>query len=103
MKKKILITDRFSHESFLFLQQSGLFEITRAESPQRLPLELLGDTHCLLIRSRTRIDEALLRNTPRLQAVITATSGFDHIDLDATTRWGITVMNTPSANIESAS
>lgn len=103
MKKKILITDRFSQESFLFLQQSGLFEITRAESPQKLPLEKLGDVNCLLIRSRTRIDEALLKNTPHLQAVITATSGFDHIDLEATTRWGITVMNTPSANIESAS
>ncbi|HEY1078793.1 MAG TPA: NAD(P)-dependent oxidoreductase, partial [Bdellovibrio sp.] len=29
-------------------------------------------------------------------------SGFDHIDLDATQKWGVTVMHTPSANVDSA-
>ncbi|MEK6774466.1 MAG: NAD(P)-dependent oxidoreductase [Bdellovibrionota bacterium] len=102
MIKKILIMDRFSQESFLFLKQQPGFEVVRAESPEKIPLEHLMTAHALLIRSKTRIDENLLKNSPKLQLIITTTSGFDHIDLSATQKWGITVMHTPTANIESA-
>lgn len=102
MTKKILIMDRFSQESFLFLKQQPGFEVVRAESPEKIPLEHLMTSHALIIRSKTRIDENLLKNSPKLQLIITATSGFDHIDLEATQKWGITVMHTPTANVESA-
>lgn len=102
MKKKILVTDRFAQDSFLYLQQQNGFELVRADHPQHLPLEHLVSAHALIIRSRTKIDEELLKKARQLQVIITCTSGFDHIDLDATTKWGITVMNTPTANIESA-
>jgi len=102
MKKKILIMDRFSQESFLYLKQNPQFEVVRAEAPDKVPFEHLTSAHALLIRSRTRIDENLLKNSPQLQLIITATSGFDHIDLEATQKWGITVMHTPTANVESA-
>lgn len=102
MKKKILITDRFAQDSFLFLQQASQFEVVRSDHPQHLPLEHLVSAHALIIRSRTVIDEAFLQKARQLQLIITCTSGFDHIDLEATQKWGITVMHTPSANIESA-
>jgi len=101
--KKILITDRFAQDSFLFLQQHSHFEVVRADNPQHLPLEHLVSAHALIIRSRTKIDEEFLKKARQLQLIITCTSGFDHIDLDATEKWGVTVMHTPSANIESAS
>ena len=41
MKKKILITDRFAQDSFLYLQQNSEFEVIRSDSPQHLPLEQL--------------------------------------------------------------
>lgn len=102
MKKKILITDRFAQDSFLFLQRQPNLEIVRSEHPFHLPLEALISCHGLLIRSRTEISEELLKKARNLQVIITATSGFDHIDLAATQKWGVTVMHTPSANIESA-
>ncbi|MEN0060140.1 MAG: D-2-hydroxyacid dehydrogenase [Bdellovibrio sp.] len=101
-KKKILITDRFAQDSFLFLQQQSQFEVVRSDHPQHLPLEHLVGAHVLLIRSRTQIDEELLKKARQLQLIITCTSGFDHIDLEATQKWGVTVMHTPTANIESA-
>lgn len=103
MKKKVLITDRFAQDSFLYLQQQSNLEIVRADSPQHLPLEHLVTANALIIRSRTKIDEELLKKARQLQVIITCTSGFDHIDLDATEKWGVTVMHTPTANIESAS
>ncbi len=102
MKKKVLITDRFAQDSFLYLQQHSDFEVIRADSPIHLPLEHLVTAHALIIRSRTRINEDLLKKARQLQLIVTCTSGFDHIDLDATQKWGVTVMHTPSANIESA-
>jgi D-3-phosphoglycerate dehydrogenase len=101
-KKKILITDRFAQDVFLYLQQQPNFELIRADSPKHLPLEHLVSAHALIIRSRTPIDEELLAKARNLQVIITATSGFDHIDLTATKKWGVTVMHTPAANIESA-
>lgn len=102
MKKKVLITDRFAQDSFLFLQQQNHLQIVRSEHPYHLPLDHLVSAHALIIRSRTKIDEDLLKKARQLQMIITCTSGFDHIDLEATTKWGITVMHTPTANVESA-
>lgn len=102
MKKNVLITDRFSHESLILLQQNKDFEITKSEDPKKLDNEYLKKTHALIIRSRTPITEELLAQAPNLQLIITCTSGFDHIDLAATQKWGITVMHTPTANIQSA-
>lgn len=102
MKKKILITDRFAQDSFLYLQQHSQFDVVRSDNPQHLPLEHLVSAHALIIRSRTKIDEELLKKARQLQLIVTCTSGFDHIDLDATQKWGVTVMHTPTANIESA-
>ncbi|MBC7370042.1 MAG: D-2-hydroxyacid dehydrogenase [Bdellovibrionaceae bacterium] len=102
MKKKVLITDRFAQDVFLYLQQQPNLEVVRAESPTHLQLEHLVGAHALIIRSRTLINEELLSKARNLQVIITATSGFDHIDLVATKKWGVTVMHTPSANIESA-
>lgn len=100
--KKILITDRFAQDSFLYLQQSQGFEVVRSDHPQHLPLEHLVSANALIIRSRTKIDETLLQKARQLQLIVTCTSGFDHIDLNATEKWGVTVMHTPTANIESA-
>jgi D-3-phosphoglycerate dehydrogenase len=102
MNKKILITDRFAQDSFLFLQHQGDFDLVRADHPHHLPLEHLVTANALIIRSRTQITEELLKKARQLQLIITCTSGFDHIDLSATEKWGVTVMYTPTANIESA-
>lgn len=99
--KKVIITERFSQEAFLFLKQNSFLEIISLSAPEDLTPELLKSAHALLIRSKTQVTEGLLTHAKNLQLIITATSGFDHIDLNATQRWGVTVMHTPTANIES--
>lgn len=101
-KKRVLITDRFAADSLQWLQRQPHLTVTQSDHPRHLPLESLVSANALLIRSRTPIDEALLKKARQLQVIITATSGFDHIDLEATQKWGVTVMHTPTANIESA-
>lgn len=102
MKKKLLICDRFSLESLQLLESQDYFEIIKADPITLKDNPHLASSEALLIRSRALITEELLKQAKKLQVVITATSGFDHIDLEATQKWGITAMNTPNANRESA-
>ena len=61
----------------------------------------VAEAEILLIRSRTRVDEDLLARAPRLKLVVTATSGFDHIDWRSCRAREITVAHTPAANAAS--
>lgn len=100
-KKKILITDRFSQEALLTLSQQDYLHVLKTPSPSLKDVDLKG-VHGLIIRSRTKIDDSVFERAKSLQVIITATSGFDHIDIDSAAKWGVTVMFTPEANVESA-
>lgn len=100
-KKHILITDRLSQDAFLTLNSQDFLKISRSPNPHLQGVDL-SDVHALLIRSRTRIDREVFKRAKSLQVIMTSTSGFDHIDLEAAKEWGVTVMYTPTANIESA-
>ena len=60
----------------------------------------LKDAQALIIRTRTRCDEQLLKDTP-VQFVATATIGYDHIDTDYLRRRGIAWTNCPGCNANS--
>jgi D-3-phosphoglycerate dehydrogenase len=61
----------------------------------------LKEAHAILIRSQTKIDAAFFARAPLLKLVITATSGFDHIDWRECERRKITAMHAPRANAQS--
>lgn len=98
---KTLVVNRFSHESLLRLQNSKLTEVFAASSISSLK-EHYASTNALLLRSGTRIDASTLENFPQLKVIISATSGFDHIDFRLCEKKNITVMHTPNANAISA-
>jgi D-3-phosphoglycerate dehydrogenase len=100
-RKTVLITDKFSKVSLQTLKQQDFLFVRQTASPD-LSKENLDDVNGLIIRSRTRVDEKVFSRAKNLQVLITCTSGFDHIDLRAAAKWGVTVMFTPKANIESA-
>jgi D-3-phosphoglycerate dehydrogenase len=100
---RVLVTDRFDADAFAKLASS--VNASRSSTPD-LASDLanndLAQIEGLVIRSRTRIDTALLARAPKLRAIVTCTSGFDHIDLGATEARGVRVMYTPNANAASA-
>jgi len=62
----------------------------------------LQDCRCLIIRTVTQIDEALLKDTP-VEFVGTATIGTDHIDLSYLADANISFSNAAGCNAEAAS
>src|SRR4029079_9437342 len=55
----------------------------------------------IVIRSATKLTAELLEGQPRLKVIVRAGVGVDNIDLEAATREGIVVMNTPAGNTTS--
>ena len=59
--------------------------------------EDVADADALIIRTRTRCNEALLHGS-KVRMIATATIGFDHIDLDYCTAHGIKVVTAAGCN-----
>jgi D-3-phosphoglycerate dehydrogenase len=90
---KILILEPYAAAATALLHAQG-FTLTHERRD-------LAEAEVLLIRSRTRVDAQLLDQAPKLKLVISATSGFDHLDWRECRKRGVIVAHTPEANAQS--
>jgi D-3-phosphoglycerate dehydrogenase len=94
---KIVIAEKISASAVSQLKEPGWVVLTAEQLDGKLPAEL-ESADALIVRSAVQADAALLSNAKRLRVIGRAGVGVDNIDLDAATRQGIAVMNTPGAN-----
>ena len=94
--KNILICERFAYEAQLKLSQNKNFAVSSYSSDK------LESANALIIRSKFEITQEVLDKTKNLEVIVTCTSGFEHIDLEATQKRNITVMFAPDANAQAA-
>ena len=66
-------------------------------SPDDITPKAVRDVDGLMIRTRTKCDEELLRKSD-VKLITTATIGTDHIDADYCAAHSITVVNAPGCN-----
>ncbi len=92
---KIVVADKISERGLALLGEAGWQVVLPA--PGALAAEL-AEAEGLIVRSATRVTDQLLAQASRLRVVGRAGVGVDNIDLDAATRRGILVMNTPGGN-----
>ncbi|MGA3292506.1 MAG: phosphoglycerate dehydrogenase [Candidatus Acidiferrales bacterium] len=92
---KIIVADKISERGIALLRETGWNVVTPAAAA--LPGEL-ADAEALVVRSATKVTSALLENAPRLRVIGRAGVGVDNVDVEAATRRGILVMNTPGGN-----
>ena len=94
----ILIADEMHPSLFTMLDNAGFSysyqpKITRTEL-----LEQVGPFDGLIIRSKTTVDEEVLRQAPHLRFIGRAGAGLDLIDLDATEKRNIQVFHAGEGN-----
>src|SRR5579862_9523471 len=92
---KIVIADKISERGIALLKATGWNVVLPAAA--NLPSEL-ADADALVIRSATKATAALLEKAPKLRVIGRAGVGVDNVDMDAATRRGVLVMNTPGGN-----
>lgn len=97
----VLILDRFHQDAQAKLRSQKLFEVHHSLNTELPTNEICQSIRGLVVRSRTKVDVALLNQFPKLEILITGTSGFDHLDLDALKARGIVAMYSPQSHIHS--
>lgn len=82
--------DNYSARARALLEELG--ELHEESCDRTRLLELIPEFDVLVVRLGHRVDADLLARTTRLRAVVTATTGLNHIDLEAALRQGIEVL-----------
>jgi D-3-phosphoglycerate dehydrogenase len=101
---KILITDRIAREGIELLH-TQLPDAQIDERPGMKPEQLraiIGEYVALIVRSETQVTSDILAAASQLKIVGRAGVGVDNIDIEAATRQGIMVVNSPTGNIIAA-
>ena len=95
----ILITDDLSPQALELLDvaEGVTYDIVKGLSPEELREKIRG-YDAVLIRSSVKITADVIDNSDRLRVIGRAGAGVDNVDIDAASRKGIIVMNTPGAN-----
>ena len=98
---RILVVESVAQPAVDHLASAHDTEV-RIGQPRSELLQLLGEGggwDALVVRSQTRVDaELLAAAAPRLSVVGVASVGIDRIDVDAATRAGVMVVNSPTGN-----
>jgi len=102
-RTRVLVADPIAEAGVELLRAADGFEVDvrTGLSPADLAATL-GDYDAVVVRSATKITADALARPGRLRAIGRAGTGVDNIDLEAATRAGVVVMNTPGGNSTAA-
>jgi D-3-phosphoglycerate dehydrogenase / 2-oxoglutarate reductase len=93
---KIVVAEKVAPSCLAVFKEQSDWTVV---SPEKDALAAeLAEADALLVRSAVFVDAAMMDKAPKLRVIGRAGVGVDNIDLDAATKRGIAVMNTPGGN-----
>ena len=96
---RVLVSDLLSQQGLDVLTKSDDFEVdVLLDLSHEELLERIADYNALLIRSATKVTAEVINAATQLKVIGRAGVGVDNIDVQAATRNGILVVNTPTGN-----
>lgn len=112
LKPLIIVCDRFSAEGTAWLKSHSGHEVIHLPEVQtvaeletavgNLPNNQLSDIEGLIGRTKLKITKDFLAKVPNLKGFVTATVGFDHIDLEACADRKVAIAHCPDSHSASA-
>jgi D-3-phosphoglycerate dehydrogenase len=99
MRYRVLLSDALGPEGLARLREQPDLDIEARPglSPEEL-CRTIPDFHALIVRSGTKVTADVLEHAPNLRVIGRAGIGVDNVDVDAATKRGIVVMNTPGGS-----
>src|SRR5882724_9727534 len=94
---KVVVAEKMSSSAVDLLREPRWTVVTPEQIEGKLAAQL-ESADALIVRSAVLVNAELLEHAHKLRVIGRAGVGVDNIDLDAATRRGIAVMNTPGAN-----
>jgi len=96
---RVLVADAISDAGVDLLRATPGFDVVVRTGMKPDDLAgIVGDHHALVVRSATQVTGPVLERPGKLKVIGRAGTGVDNIDLDAATRAGVVVINTPGGN-----
>ncbi|XP_007260013.3 D-3-phosphoglycerate dehydrogenase [Astyanax mexicanus] len=100
--RRVLISESVDPCCRAILQENGI-EVTEKQNMSKDELiSQIKDYDGLVVRSATKVTADIIASAGNLKVIGRAGTGVDNVDVDAATKKGIIVMNTPSGNTISA-
>jgi D-3-phosphoglycerate dehydrogenase / 2-oxoglutarate reductase len=100
-RPRILVADPIAAEGVAYLRGFAQVDERHGQSAEAL-LEIIPRYDALVVRSETKVTAPLIAAGARLRIIARAGVGVDNIDVEAATRRGIVVVNSPLGNINAA-
>ncbi len=95
----ILVSDKLSQQGVDLLRKEKDWQVdVKTDLTPAQLIEEIGKYHALLVRSNTKVTTAVLQAAHNLKVVGRAGTGVDNVNLEAATKKGVVVMNTPGGN-----
>jgi D-3-phosphoglycerate dehydrogenase len=96
---KILVCDDLPEKGLSAIQAIRGSEVESVGSQtERQLAKIIAGFDAVVVRSATRVTREVIEGTRNLQVIARAGMGCDNIDVEAATKKGVVVMNTPAAN-----
>jgi D-3-phosphoglycerate dehydrogenase len=95
---KIVVAEKISSSAIDILREEKRWTIVTPDQLDGRLASEIADADALIVRSAVQANAALLEHAHKLRVIGRAGVGVDNVDLEAATRLGIAVMNTPGAN-----
>lgn len=95
---RVLVSDSLSEKGIEILKSSGMSVDVNTKLSKDELLKVIGDYDGLVVRSATKVTAEVLNAAKNLKVVGRAGAGLDNIDVVASTKKGVVVMNTPGGN-----
>jgi D-3-phosphoglycerate dehydrogenase len=83
--------ENYSQQALAILQQAGTVQMVAMNRADLLVA--LAEVDALIVRLAFQVEEEVFAAAPRLRALVSATTGLDHIDLAAAERHGVQVLS----------
>ncbi len=99
MKYKVLISDSLSKEAVEILQKEKdlTVDVNTKLTPEQLK-DCIKDYDALVVRSGTKATKEIIEAADKLKIIGRAGVGLDNVDVEAASKKGIIVVNTPAGN-----
>ena len=100
-RPRILVADPIASEGMELLQRFAAVDARHGLTTADL-IAAIPDYEALLVRSETRVTAEVIAAGASLRVIARAGVGVDNIDVEAATRHGVIVINSPTGNIVAA-
>jgi D-3-phosphoglycerate dehydrogenase len=99
-KPVVLLYEPIHERATSLLEQQAEVRLAASLAEDEL-VKVVHDVEGIIIRANGKVTRKIMQAAPRLKVVARHGTGVEAIDHEAATEMGITVVNTPAANVES--